>query len=183
MKLLLLILFLLVDVTSFGDAALEVSPGTYLTKESSYKQARAALEASTDEIPAELLLAMAWLESRYSPDAVSRIENGIRRTGIPPWRTPPRNTRSFFCGVTQVSAGDSWSNCKRFHDVAVAYKTTVVELNRWLSPRICNHNLTCALTGYSGGFPAIKVGNPYASAVMRRARLIKKAMLRNRSLQ
>lgn len=177
----LLILFLSNDVISFGDATLEASPKTYLTKESSYEQARAALESATQEIPAEILLAMAWVESRYSPDAVSRIENGVRVTGIPLWKTPPNNTSSFFCGVTQVSAGNSWIKCKQFHDVAVSYRTTIIELNLWLSPRICNHNLNCALTGYSGGFPAIKVGNHYAATVMWRAGLIKNALHRKKN--
>lgn len=173
-----LILFLLVNAISLGDATFEASPGTYLTKQGSYEQAQAALEAATQEIPAEVLLAMAWIESRYSSGAISRIEGGVRRTGIPLWKTPPSNTRSFFCGVTQVSAGDSWAECRRFSNVTVAYRTTVIELNRWLSPRICNHKLNCALTGYSGGFPAIKSGNRYAFTVMWRAKLIKQALRR-----
>lgn len=172
----ILILFLIVDVADLGNAAFKVSPGTYLTREGSYEQARAALEASTQEISAEVLLGMAWVESRYSRNAVSRVENGVRVTGIPLWKSPPGGTHSFFCGVTQVSAGDSWAECRRFHDLYEAYRTTIIELNRWLSPRICNHNLNCALTGYSGGFPAIKIGNHYASTVMWRARLIKNAL-------
>lgn len=172
----MLILFFLIDVIRFGDATFETAQGTYLTKEGSYEQAKAALESATQEIPAELLLAIAWVESRYSTSAVSRIESGVRRTGIPMWKTPPGGTHSFFCGVTQVSAGDSWNNCKQFHNVSLSYHTTVTELNLWLSPRVCNHNLKCALTGYSGGFPAIKKGNHYADKVMQRTKLIKKAL-------
>lgn len=170
------IVFLIVDTFTFGDAIYKVSPGTYLTREGSYEQARAALEASNKEISAEILLAMAFFESRYSINAVSRIENGVRKTGIPVWRIPPVNTRSFFCGVTQASAGDSWVKCQKFHNVELAYRTTVFELIQWLSPRICNHDLRCALTGYNGGFPAIKSGNNYASSIIHRANLIKKAL-------
>ncbi len=168
------IVFLIVDAITFGDAVYKVSPGTYLTKEASYKQAKAAIEASTQEISVEVLLAMAWLESRYSVNAVSRVENGIRKTGIPAWKTPPQNTRSFFCGVTQASAGDSWILCQKFRDVSVAYRTTVRELTQWLS--VCNHNLSCALTGYSGGFPALKTGNHYAATILYRADLIRRAL-------
>lgn len=170
------IVFLIVDTIRFGDALFEVSSRTYLTKETSYEQARAALEVSTQEIPTEILLAMAWLESRYSTNVVSRLENGIRKTGIPAWKTPPKNTRSFFCGVTQASAGNSWSKCQKLHNISIAYRTTVFELTKWLSPRICNHNLNCALTGYSGGFPAIKFGNHYAATIKYRASMIKKAL-------
>jgi hypothetical protein len=161
-----------------ADAAFETSPGTYLTKEGSYEQARAALKAATPEISAEVLLGLAWVESRYHAGAVSRVEDGKRVTGVPRWKSPPSGTRSFFCGVTQVSAGDSWKKCREFQDVHLAYQTAIIELNRWLAPRVCNHNLVCALTGYNGGFPAIKVGTRYAATVMWRSRLIKRALHR-----
>lgn len=169
---------LLLDAFQLGPATLAVSPNTYLTEQSAYEQAFAALAAATPELPADILLGMAWVESRYSPDAVSRVEGNARRTGIPLWKSPPKGTRSFFCGVTQVSAEDSWDRCRKFHDVFEAYRTAVVELKRWLSPRICNHDLICALTGYNGGFPAIKVGTRYATIVMWRAQLIRRALRR-----
>lgn len=170
---------LLADALGLGSAVYETSPGTYLTQESSYAHALAAVEAATPEVPAEILLGVAWVESRYSPNAVSRVEDGKRKTGIPTWNKPPYGTRSFFCGATQVSAEDSWEKCKRFRSVTLAYTTLIEELNRWLSPRICNHNLTCALTGYNGGFPAIKSGKTsYAYTVMWRVGLIKKALYR-----
>lgn len=172
----LTVLSLLIDSVRLGDAMFSTSPGTYLTREKSYEQAAAAIEAATPEIPAEILLGLAWVESRYSPDAVSRVESEKRMTGIPMWKSPPKGTRSLFCGVTQVSAGNSWEQCRKFHNVHEAYKTAVLELLQWLSPRICNHNLRCALTGYNGGFPAIKAGTRYATTVMWRAGLIRKAL-------
>lgn len=174
----LAILKLLLNTMSLGDAVYNTSPGTYLTKEESYIHAVAAVEAATSEIPAEVLLGVAWVESRYSSEAVSRLEGKKRVTGIPSWKSPPKGTRSFFCGVTQVSAEDSWEKCQEFHNVATAYRVLVLELNRWLSPRICNHNLTCALTGFNGGFPALKFRTRYALTVMWRVRLIKEALHR-----
>jgi hypothetical protein len=178
MTTLITIFCFLVRASQIGDATFETSPGTYLTKEGSYEQAKAALDAATFEIPVEVLLGMAWVESRYHSGAVSRSEDGKRIVGIPRWKSPPSGTRSFFCGVTQVSAGDSWKKCQEFQDISLAYQTAVLELNRWLAPRVCNHNLHCALTGYNGGFPAIKAGTQYAHTVMWRAGLIKSALSR-----
>ena len=129
----------------------------------------------TPKIPAEVLLGIAWVESRYSTKAVSRIEENIRKTEIPSWSSPPKGTYNFYCGVTQAGAGNSWTKCLELQDVFISYKETVAELNQWLSPRICNGDLQCALTGYNGGFPAIKSGTKYANTVMWRANLIKKA--------
>lgn len=173
----LTILGFLAEAMNLGEATYVASPNTYLTQKGAYTQALAALEASTSELPAEVLLGVAWVESRYSTDAVSRVESGKRITGIPNWKTPPSGTRSFFCGTTQVGAEDSWEKCRRFRDVDLAYITLVEELDRWLS--VCHHNLTCALTGYNGGFPAIKAGKTnYASTIMWRVRLIKEALHR-----
>lgn len=166
------VLSLLLDVAELGNAVFSVSPGTYLTSQEAFNQSLAAVDASTSDIPAELLLGMAWVESRYYPTAVSRIEHGIRRTGIPAWRTPPKGTRSFFCGVTQATAENSWQKCKELQNPSTSYHTTVIELKRWLATDVCHGNLRCALTGYSGGFPAIKRGNRYAAFVLQRTRNI-----------
>ncbi len=169
----LALLRLLTSTADLGSAVLETSTDTYLTRQEANIHALAASMAATKEVPAEVLLSMAWVESRYSPKAVSRIENGSRVTGIPKWRTPPKGSRSFFCGVTQVSAGDSWKRCLDARDIFASYRETVKELRQWMSPRICGYNLRCALTGYSGGFAAIKSGtNNYAPFVLKRARLI-----------
>lgn len=177
----LTIIGLILDLADLGPAVLETAPDTYLTEEEAYVQSLATLEAETSTVSAELLLAMAWTESRYYPTAVSRIENGRRVTGIPRWKSPPKGARNFFCGVTQISAGNSWRKCKSVQDVFSAYKETIKELEQWMSPRVCGRNLRCALTGYSGGFAAIKSGtNNYASFVLNRAKLIKRKMQRRK---
>jgi hypothetical protein len=172
---------LLLKIKGLGDAAFTASPGTNLDQEQAYVHALAATAASSPEVRAEVLLSMAWIESRYYPEAVSRIENGVRVTGVPRWSSPPKGTYSFFCGVTQVSAGNSWKKCQQVRDIFVAYRETVKELEQWMSPRICAHNLRCALTGYSGGFAAIKSGtNPYARFALGRARVLERSMHRKR---
>lgn len=168
---------LVLNAIGLGQAVLEVSPRTYLNAKEATIQAQAALEAETPDIPAEVLLGIAWVESRYYPTAVSRIEKDSRVTGIPNWKSPPKGTRSFFCGVTQINAGNSWKKCREARDVFLAYRTTVKELTAWMSPRICGKDLRCALTGYSGGFRALKSKTRlYANYVLRRADLIKKAI-------
>lgn len=166
---------LLCNALNLGNATLSTSSDTYLTREGSYVQSSAALKAETKEISAEVLLGLSWVESRYSINAVSRIEGGARKTGIPSWTKPPKGTYNFYCGVTQVNADNSWVKCQEFQNVFLAYKQTISDLKEWLNPRICNGNLQCALTGYNGGFPAIKTGSRYAATVMWRAGLIKKA--------
>lgn len=172
----------LIDVVGLGNATLYTAPNTYLNQQESYVQTSAAMLAATPEIAAEVLLSMAWIESRYYPTAVSRIENGVRITGVPTWNYPPRGAGSFFCGVTQISAGNSWEKCLRARNVFSAYQETIKELKQWMSPKICGHDLRCALTGYSGGFPAIKSGtNNYAAFVFKRAHVIDSIWHRKRA--
>jgi hypothetical protein len=177
MKSVLTILGFLVEAAGLGKATYTTSPKTYLTEDSAYIHALSALKASTSELPAEVLLGIVWVESRYSTNAVSRLEDGKRITGIPNWITPPLGTHSLFCGATQVSAGDSWEKCRRFRNISLAYFTLVEELNRWLN--VCHHNLACALTGYNGGFQAIKANSTnYVNIVMWRVKLLKEALHR-----
>lgn len=172
----LTILGLVLDIVGLGPAILDMSPGTHLDAHEADIQAEAALEAATPDIPVEVLLSIAWIESRYYPTTVSRIEGGQRVTGIPRWNSPPKGAHSFFCGVTQISAGDSWKKCRAARDVLLAYRTTVKELTAWMSPMICGKNLRCALTGYSGGFRALKSKTrQYADYVLQRAALIRNA--------
>lgn len=173
----LTIIGLFLDIAGLGSAVLETAPGTYLNSEEAYTQALAATEAATPDIPEEVLLGLAWVESRYYPTAVSRVENGKRVTGIPKWKSPPKGTHSFFCGVTQISAGDSWEKCRSVQDVYLAYRTAVKELTAWMSTKICNRNLRCALAGYDGGFQATKYKTSrYAEYVLQRSNLIKNTM-------
>jgi hypothetical protein len=133
----------------------------------------AAHAAATDEIRPELLLAMAYVESRYSPYALSRMVDGERRTGNwTPSRPPPfdRGT-SLFCGPLQTRAL-SWKQCLSHRDLTVAYHTSVRELTVWLRDRRVRGNIAKALAGYGCGNHGVTTGrcNRYPERVLRRAR-------------
>jgi hypothetical protein len=167
------------DTTRLAKA-IKASAPMYLTPATAVMQVVAAKIYATPEIPTELLLGMAMIESRYSPRATSRVENGVRTTGIPRWTSPPSYvTGPYFCGVTQAEAGLSWEKCIELRDVFVAYKTTVEELKKWLKSPSCRSEpdrMQCALWGYGGGHPAIEAKtSTYPNRVMSRAALLKKA--------
>lgn len=165
-------------VDQLAEAARKTAP-KYLTKETARSHAAAAKVAESPDVPAEVLLSMTFFESRHMPGSVSRVEGGKRKTGIPPWDAPPSNVRGpYFCGLTQAAAGMSWKRCLELQDVLTAYTKTVAELERWL--KVCKGNMTCALTGYGGGFPAIKLGtSTYPTRVLSRARALERAQRGN----
>lgn len=147
----------------------------YLTPTTAFVHVVAAKMAETPEVPAELLLGMAYVESRYSAAATSRVCDGQRSTGIPTWTTPPSNVSGpYFCGVTQAEAGYSWEKCLGLRNIFVGYATTAVELGKWL--KVCHQSIECSLTGYGGGFPAINAGvSTYPARVLSRAARIRRA--------
>lgn len=155
-------------------ALMATAPG-YMTPEKARLHVSAAMAAETPEMPAELLLSMAYLESRYDPRATSRVFKGKREGGIPKWKTPPKGVSGpYFCGVTQVTAGYSWTRCLEFRDIRLAYKTAVHEGIKW--QKACRKDrelLRCALWGYGGGYPAIKKRtSTYPARVLSRAQRI-----------
>lgn len=166
----------------------------YLNKQSATENAEAAMVAAkASGLEPELLLAMAYTESRYNPNALSRIEcpkGKCRRvTGVWASETMPPNARpSWFCGVTQVGGNVSWERCREFaHDIKLSYATAAEHLNTWLLVPQCrakagDDRLACALTGYGGGFKAIKLGtSTYPYRVMGVARMIKRLTHREKT--
>jgi hypothetical protein len=138
----------------------------------------AALAAETKLVSAEVLLSIAYYESRYLPEATSYVIGGKRRARIPRWARrgwPPRGVGGpYFCGVTQVAAKKSWKRCLELRDVPTAYAIASAELTNWLKAcRRHKNRMRCALTGYGGGYPAIERGtSTYPSRVLNRARLL-----------
>lgn len=157
------------------EKALIATAPNYMTPEKARLHVSAAMAAETPEVPAELLLSMAYSESRYDPRATSRVSRGKRKGGIPKWKTPPEWVSGpYFCGVTQVAAKHSWKRCLELRDIPLAYKTAVHEVTEW--QRACRKNkelMKCTLWGYGGGYPAIKKKtSTYPSRVLSRARRI-----------
>lgn len=90
----------------------------------------AALTAETPEFPAELLVAIAWGESRFEPGA---------HTGRA-------------CGPMQTiaRAGD----CERWRDPFKGFQAGVVELTTWSHDPHTHGDLRLVLGGYSCGYAA-----------------------------
>jgi len=136
-----------------------------------FAHASAALEARSEKVEPELLLAMAYIESRYDPTSLSRVEGETRRTG--PWRprVPPKQmnrSKSIFCGPLQTYAR-SWKQCLQQRQLDVAYPTAVAELEHWLRDRRVRGRISRALAGYGCGNHGVTTGkcNRYPERVLR----------------
>ncbi len=136
--------------------------------------AHAASVAATEQVSAELLLAVAFVESRFSPVALSRVEGTQRRGGKWPALTPPprlRNGTSMYCGALQTYAA-TWDECLRQRELDVGYATAVKEITRWLRDRRVRGDMTRALAGYGCGNRGVRTGkcNRYPGRVLWQAR-------------
>src|SRR5215216_4891913 len=102
-----------------------------------YTHADAAVEAAQPALPPELLLAIAYIESRFDATATSRVEGRVRQTGSYPSTQPPRALRgSLYCGPLQTYAA-SWSQCLAMREPARAYGAAARELAQWIrDPRV-----------------------------------------------
>ena len=160
---------------------LQRSAPRYLDKAEAVEHVFAVLQVADRKVSAELLLGMAYVESRYTPTSISRVEGGRRKTGVPKWDRPGRGVRGpYFCGVTQAIAGKSYARCVELQNIHEAYRTTVKELHSWL--RFCtvkraaawpeggHKRLRCALAGYGGGIAATeRASSTYPARVLARA--------------
>jgi soluble lytic murein transglycosylase-like protein len=142
----------------------------WLAPDAAYAHVEAASAAASDEVPAELLLGVAFVESRFDPTAVSRIEGGMRKTGsYPPTSAPARLDRraSLFCGPLQTYAA-SWPACLRMRDLDTAYAAGATELRQWLhDPRVGGSTVR-ALAGHGCGNHGVTTGrcNGYPERVL-----------------
>lgn len=135
------------------------------------RHARLAVEASTPSVPAEVLIATAWRESRFDPTWVSRRVDGVRVVGRYHGATRPAgSTGNLYCGVSAATAR-TWRRCAELRaDDALAYREAALELERWLADRRCRGDLTCAVAGYQGGNRALAERRyQSARALLRRA--------------
>jgi len=136
----------------------------------------AAIAASTDEISPEVLLSIAYIESRYEPMALSRIEGKHRVLGVYLGSQPPKRWKkgtSLHCGPLQTYAL-TWDECVRQRDLGVAYASASKQLSTWLRDRRVRGDLTRALAGYGCGNHGVKTGkcNRYPGRVLWQARRI-----------
>jgi hypothetical protein len=109
-----------------------------------------AVEAATAELPPELLLSVAYVESRLDAAAVSRVS----------WAQAYG-----FCGPLQTIAATE-AECTRQRDLGYAYRLGVAELTWWL--RYCHGDVARALAGHGCGVAGATTGkcNGYAARVL-----------------
>jgi len=148
-------------------ASLQLAPKSL--DEGTAREHVVAAQAASDQtgVPVDLLLGMAYVESRYNPLSLSRIEckrKVCRRvTGI--WTKsehPPGARPSWFCGVMQVGGYVPWERCLELRDLKANYLEGAQHLSKWKRTSPCSRrrgdeNLVCALQGYGGGWRAIEV--------------------------
>lgn len=154
--------------------AFRLHAATPLDAFDSIAHVHAAMAAATDDVPAELLLGMAYVESRFDRFALSRVERGRRVMGRYPSVEPPRyltKTGSLYCGVVQTFA-KTWATCLQQRDLHIAYSTAAMELGHWLKDRRVRGNLDVALAGYGCGNHGVSTGkcNRYPARVQYQAR-------------
>ena len=142
----------------------------WLEPADAFAHASAAMEAASPRVAPELLLAVAFVESRFDPTATSRVEGRARKTGHYPWTAPPANlaaSASLYCGPLQTFAG-SWSECLALRKLDTAYSAAVSELETWLHDRRVRGNLVLALAGHGCGNYGVTSGhcNAYPDRVL-----------------
>ncbi|HEY6174805.1 MAG TPA: hypothetical protein VIX73_10190 [Kofleriaceae bacterium] len=142
----------------------------WLPPEVAYAHAEAANAAATEQVPAELLLGIAFVESRFDPTAVSRVEGHTRKTGHYASRdAPPGLDRraSLYCGPLQTYAA-SWSSCIAMRDLGTGYAAAVAELTQWLRDPRVHGSTTRALAGHGCGNRGVLTGqcNGYPARVL-----------------
>jgi hypothetical protein len=150
--------------------ALRLYAGTTLGPVDALAHVHAATVASTDEVSAELLLAVALVESRFDPHWVSRVEGRRRKYGRYLASSPPKRldaTKSLYCGVLQTRA-KSWDACLAQRDLVVAYRAGAAELTSWLHDKRVRGDVTRALAGYGCGNHGVRTGkcNRYQGRVL-----------------
>lgn len=110
--------------------------------------AAATTAARENGLEPALLLSMAYIESRYQPEATSRVEKGKRKTGL--WASDkPAGTGPWFCGVMQTQAKFDWKSCLAQRDIVTAYATGASELAKWVKQT--RGDIAKALRGYGCG--------------------------------
>lgn len=178
MRLTLIVLSALVLVDNSASAdptndlakTLIVLPDVKLDAPTAASLVTAAL--ATDHDPA-LLLAQAYVESRFDSTATSRLVDGKRHVGAWPSRLAPAGwSATLYCGVAQTAA-ITWKRCLELRDVNKSINAQADELTAWL--RLAKGNLRRALAGYGCGNVGLSTGwcRGYPERVMKWAEAIR----------
>jgi hypothetical protein len=116
--------------------ALRVSAPSYLTTETAREHLTAAQAAAVQhDLEPELLLAIAYRESRYTVNV-----------------TGPEVRGKHACGVMQPLM----ETACRSQTLLEGYLVGARHLRGWLDTKTCRGDLRCAMLGYAGGYSLLK---------------------------
>lgn len=150
-----------IKINSLSTAVYDLWP-KYLTPEKAWNHAITAWLVSTDDWPAERLLAIARVESHLEPSDTSWRDGNTGKRLTAKWLSNKRGASfvsPYFCGPLQTKAL-TWADCIAQRDLTVGYSTAVRELKNW--KRLCQqkkyriHDYRCALAGHGGGGDAAR---------------------------
>ena len=161
-------------------ALMAFSPATRPVDAASHVAAARAVSRQYPAFDPELLLALAWVESRWDGRAVAWTAcsgSGCRRKRAS-WResrfgkAAPKARAGWFCGPLQVHAR-RWEECRpRLVDVEAGYRDGAANLAGWLREGASSKNLRTeisrqnrrdlreALTGFNGGYRMLNSKKP-----------------------
>jgi hypothetical protein len=159
---------------------------TQITADVALQHVEAAeLAAAEYNLPVDLLLGMGFVESRYNPLDLSRIqcdEAGTCKRVTGKWasRKKPRGARpTYYCGVMQVGGSVSWARCLELRDdLVLNYREGAAHIIEWMDDPYCRKlkdakQLKCALSGYGGGYKGIKNGSKYPAKCLGAAKRVR----------
>jgi len=162
MRTLLVVWFVLLGHPALADTeaaqlahAAQQLPDNALTPTTAQRLVEVALLVAGDDLDPAVLLAQAYIESRFDPTATSRKVRGSRRTGSWPSSQPPPFTGNLYCGIAQTQA-TTWAACLQLRDPAIAVSAQAFELREWL--RRTRGDVALALAGYGCGNAGLKHG-------------------------
>jgi hypothetical protein len=128
--------------------------------------AAASYAGALTGVDPSLLLAVAYVESRYDPNTVSRIEcsgeSCKRVAGVWSSTKKPVGARgTYYCGVMQVGGAITWDECVALRDIERNYVVGAQHIIEWSESKPCRklrgeERLVCALRGYNGGWKSIE---------------------------
>ena len=177
--------------TAILTAALLLFAPQQLTPETAMAHAKAAQGAAdATGLPATLLLAVSYAETRYEPLSLSRVQcsrGKCRRvTGIWTGSIAPLGSRGpYFCGPLQSEDTMDWQTCQRVRvDLAAGYLDGAREILEWERAAPCRRldadkRIECGLAGFNAGWRGAREGtNSYARTVLRTAARLRRALER-----
>jgi hypothetical protein len=131
------------------EQAILTLPDMKLGHEDVAKLVAEAIEAAGADLDPLILLAQAYVESRFDSSATSRLVAGKRKVGS--WasqQAPSGWSGNLYCGIAQTAAS-TWAGCLALRETQAALTAQARELRTWV--RRTHGDLPRGLAGYGCG--------------------------------